>query len=60
MLNKMKTELKTQEHEKYECMIKNDVVIIANNEIKPYIEYINHKYGNKYIEQFKISRENNE
>lgn len=60
ILNKMKSEIETKDHAKYECMIKNNVEIISNTEIKPYIDYINQKYGNKYIEQFKINREKNE
>lgn len=59
VLNIMKTDLNSKEHAKYKCMLENNVDIISNNEIKPYIDYVSNKYGNKYIEQFKIIRENN-
>lgn len=43
-------------YEKYECMIKNNVTIISENEIKPYLNYVNKKYGNHFLSSLKIRK----
>lgn len=39
---------------KYNCMIKNHVKIISNNEIKPYIDYINRTYGRAFLKECRV------
>lgn len=38
---------------KYKCIIDNNVKILSLNEIKPYIEYVEQKYGKNYLKKFK-------
>ena len=37
-------------------MIKNNVKIISDEEIKPILDYINEKYGKNYLKQFKYEK----
>ena len=46
----------TKDYAKYECMIKNNVKIISDEEIKPILDYINEKYGKDYIKQFRYEK----
>ncbi len=46
----------TKDYAKYECMIKNNVKIISDEEIKPILDYINKKYGKNYLKQFKYEK----
>lgn len=43
----------TKDNEKYKLMVKNNVKIISNEEIIPYMNYITEKYGENYILKFK-------
>ncbi len=45
------------EHAKYECMLKNNIKIISNNEIQFYLNYIENKYNIHYLNQFSYNRE---
>lgn len=38
---------------KYQCMLENNVKILVYNDIKPYIEYVKHTYGKKFLHQCK-------
>jgi hypothetical protein len=51
LLNNMKENKKSLEYYKYECMLKNNVKIITD--CSKYINYVNQKYGKKYINSFK-------
>ena len=33
---------------KHQCMIKNNINIISDNEIKPFLQYMKNKYGKKW------------
>jgi hypothetical protein len=55
LYDKLLTE-NTKDHEKYKLMVKNNVRIISNEEIIPYMDYVNEKYGKDYIIQFKKSK----
>lgn len=48
--------LLSKDYAKYECMIKNNVKIISDEEIKPILDYINEKYGKNYLKQFKYEK----
>lgn len=39
---------------KHQCLIKNGVKILYSKEYQKYLNYINQKYGSKYLDQFKI------
>ena len=39
--------------EKYECILKNNVVIFKYNEIKDFLIYVKYKYGKNYLKSFK-------
>ena len=39
---------------KIACIKNNNVIIISNKEIKPYLNYITNIYGKNYLSQFKI------
>lgn len=41
---------------KYECMLKNNVIIISVNEIKKYLDFVDTKYGKQYLKQFAIKK----
>lgn len=38
---------------KHQCILKNNIKILYENDIKPYIKYVNDTYGKDYIKQFK-------
>lgn len=38
---------------KYECAIKNNVVIITGDEYNRYINYVLEKYGNDFFKRYK-------
>ncbi|MBQ2653586.1 MAG: hypothetical protein IJF83_08515 [Methanobrevibacter sp.] len=38
---------------KHQCMIEHNVKILTEKEIKLYLDYINKKYGNNFLKQFK-------
>lgn len=38
---------------KHQCMIEHNVKILTEKEIKLYLDYINKKYGNGFLKQFK-------
>ena len=40
--------------EKFECIKRNNIKIISNKEIQPYIEYVKNTYGKDYENKFKI------
>lgn len=46
----------TKDNEKYKLMIKNHVKLIKNEDIIPYLKYIDEKYGKDYLKQFKINK----
>lgn len=56
MINPFDRNLDEKMEAKFNCMIENNVKILLYNDIKPYIEYVNMKYGKDYINQFKINR----
>ena len=41
--------------EKRQCALKNNVIILYENEYQKYIDYINQKYGKDFLKQFKRS-----
>ena len=43
--------------EKYNCMKKHNVMLIWSKQIKKYIDYINNKYGDNYLDKFKVEYE---
>lgn len=45
-----------KDHYKYNCMIKNNVIIISDNDIKFYLDYIENKYNKYYLKQFRYKR----
>lgn len=53
MINPFNTEDDYLYNEKYKCMLQNNIKILKNNEMIVYIDYVNKKYGAKYIENFK-------
>jgi hypothetical protein len=58
LLENMIIDTKSQEHAKFNCIIKNKVKIISDNEIDFYLNYITNKYNNKkYLEQFRYNKE---
>lgn len=42
---------------KHQCMIRNNVTILKYKDYIFYVNYINEKYGNDYLNQFKIKKE---
>ena len=42
------------QHKKYLCIIRHNIIIINNYKITRYINYISKKYGQNYLEQFKL------
>ena len=38
---------------KYKCMIKNNVKIMGKTDIKPYLTYVENKYGKIYLSGFR-------
>ena len=40
---------------KYQCMIKNNVVIISNDTIMPYLDYVNSTYTSDFLSLFKTN-----
>ena len=57
---------KTEEEKQYlydlcavktQCMRENNVQIISNKEIKPYLKYIKNTYGKDYLKQFKKEKD---
>lgn len=38
---------------KYECMKENDVLILMETDIKPYLKYVKDKYGKDYMKSFR-------
>ena len=38
---------------KYNCMLENNVIVISDDEIQPYLQYINETYGRDYLHTFK-------
>lgn len=53
LLEKMKIP-GTQENAKYNLMLENEVELITNDTIQPYLDYINNKYSKHYLESFKV------
>ena len=43
---------------KWDCMMKNNVEIISTTKIKPYIDYVETKYGKNFAENYFIGRLN--
>lgn len=43
-------------NEKYKCMKKHNVILIWSKQIKKYINYVNKTYGETYLEQFIIDK----
>lgn len=39
--------------EKYHCLLENNITIINDEKIKPYLSYIYSKYGKNYLKQFR-------
>lgn len=42
---------------KHQCMLQNNVTILKYKDYIFYVDYINEKYGNNYLNQFKIKKE---
>ena len=42
-----------KENKKYQTILDNNIEIISSKEIKPYLDYINKKYGNTYLKSFR-------
>lgn len=42
---------------KYECMKENDVLILMENDVKPYLKYVKDKYGKDYMKSFRKKHE---
>lgn len=38
---------------KYKCMIKNNVKIMGKADVKPYLIYVENKYGKIYLSRFR-------
>lgn len=38
---------------KHQCMLKNNIIILMNNDYKFFIDYVKQTYGNKFLNQFK-------
>mgnify|MGYP001771228665 CR=1 FL=1 len=57
LLENMIFDTQSLEHAKYECMLKNNIKIISNNEIQFYLNYIENKYNIHYLNQFSYNRE---
>lgn len=53
LLRKLKSGEDEKLKSKYECMLKNNVKILTDDDIKPYLKYIDEKYGKNYLKQFK-------
>lgn len=45
---------------KHQCMVANGVKILRNEDVKPYLVYIDEKYGPHYLEQFRRKIEDGE
>lgn len=45
---------------KFNKLVENKVEILRVDDIKKYLRYIKEKYGNKYLKQFKITKEGSE
>ena len=43
-------------NEKYKCMLKHNVKILMNKDIKPIIKYIKEKYGKNYLKNFIVNK----
>lgn len=43
----------TVENSKYKCLVKNNVILLLYNDIKPYLDYIKQTYETNYLKQFK-------
>ena len=41
-------------HCKFDCMMKNNVIIISSEKIKPYLDFMKTKYGSNWKHQFKV------
>lgn len=41
---------------KYNCLIKNNIYIMKEDEVLVYVRYVNKKYGNKYLKSFKVCK----
>ncbi len=44
--------------EKTELLKKLNTIIISNKEIKPILEYISNTYGSKFLNSFKVIKNN--
>lgn len=38
---------------KYQCMLNNNVIVLREKDMANIIDYINSKYGSKYLKSFK-------
>lgn len=43
--------------EKINCMKEHNVIILCKSEITPFLNYINNKYGNNFINDYKIKKD---
>lgn len=39
---------------KYECMMKNNIIILKGDDLKDVFFFVDNKYGKNYIKQFKV------
>lgn len=46
----------TQENAKYKCMIENNVCILLEQDMEPYLNYIQNNYGKFYLMEFKCEQ----
>ena len=53
LYDKMQIE-NTKANAKYKCALANNVIFMLENDIKPYLKYINYKYGKNYLKNFHI------
>lgn len=42
--------------EKIKCMKENNVIVLHSAEIYPFLKYVKHKYGNKFIQNCRVRR----
>lgn len=42
---------------KHQCMLRNNVKVLKGRDVKQYLDYIDRKYGKRWLKQFKQKSE---
>ena len=55
MINPFNRKLDGLAEAKHQCMIKNNVIILTENEYNFYLKYVKKNYGRTYLKGFSLS-----